>query len=465
MVFSSTTDLPYDPEKFVNRAEELKIVRERVLACQRNEVVDQSLISFWGVADIGKSWLLKHIEHLYAYKEPERDSLRKPTLPLYHEFREEEQSLTAVSQSLVHYLAAHLPANLSQPEAAPPPTFAGDPTEALVAYLKRLAERVVILLLFDTTEYVDDTLWDTMETSLLEPLLKSDKVLVIVTGRNRAPRWKRVEVRRRAMPTEKSEVRPFTTEATQEQLQRLGLPQAAKQANLLMQDSLGTPGLSARLGRSWQQLSEEQYKQERIETWKQYIDDIFGHLSPTWQQMIEAVVPLRYYRTQALRLMLTQSAYEVEDDSDVFLLRVLRKLDKQTHLVWWDNSQNAYVTAVVARWILNRQLQVCQPTKFIDQHTLALNMYKNWAQEFPNSLPAYIPELLFHESTLARAQEQNPDETIDQTAFEKMISQLSIDNQDILQRRLENDTELKALMPTLFKNLLDFIDSSVNQNQ
>lgn len=463
MVLENTADLPYDPEKFVNRDKEMTIIRERVMACQRNEVVEQSLISFWGVADIGKSWLLKHIEHSYAYKEPEPGSLRKPTVTLYHEFSETRQDLTAVSQSLALDIQTKLTSVLHKADLSLPPLLPADPTPTIVSLLKKLAEQMVVLLLLDTTEYVDDALWETLEVDLLEPLLKSDKILVIITGRNHAPRWKRVEVRRRAMPTEKSEVRPFTPAATKEQLNRLGLLKAANKTDLLLEDSLGTPGLTARLALSWQQLPEAGYEKQRIETWRLYIDDIFEHLSPLSRQMIEAVIPLRHYRTQALRLMLTQSEYEIEDDSDVFLLRVLRKLDKQTHLVWWDNSQNAYVTAVVARLVLNRRMQVCDIDKYINLHSFALHMYTNWAEQFPNSLPAYIPEILFHQAVLAKAKQLMPDETIDQDSFKDLISKLSPDNQDILQRRLETDEELESLIPKVYSNLLAFIETSISQ--
>lgn len=451
----------FDPDRFVNRKTELETVDERVLAFQRGEVVTQPLINFWGVADIGKTWLLKKIEHRYQYDPSKINKVQTPTCPIYYDFAQPSLTVTAVAQSLVHKIAKKLadPLLTNEQKQTVTQLTQTKKVEDIVDFIIALSSELVFILLLDTTEHVTDTLWDELETKLFEPLLKSNKVLLIVTGRNRAPRWKRVEVRRRATPIEKSQVQPFDQKTTAEQLNFFSLPPHIAQE--IFDDSAGAPGLTTNLGYYRLHHSEAEYFQERTKEWNRYITDILNHLSQlseTFAEMVTAVLPLRSYRTQALRKMLIGTANYHGDISDVFLLRTLRKLDKQSHLVWWDDHQNAYVTALAARKILNRRLQVEEPTKFLELHTFALGMYQEWASEYQTSLPAYLPELLFHEATIHKAQNLVPDSSIELAGYITMVDEMSIDNQDILHRRLETDTELQSLIPKLFNKLFSYLE-------
>lgn len=453
----------FDPDRFVNREVELKTVDKRIAAFRRGEVVKQPLINFWGVADIGKTWLLKEIERRYQYDPAKDDKLQKPTCTVYYDFDQPDLTVTAVAQSLLHTLADNLTKSSLNSEKQN--RFAqlrqSKKVEDIINFIIALSAELVFIFLLDTTEHVDDTLWEKLELKLFEPLLKSNKILLIVTGRNRAPRWKRVEVRRRATPIEKSQVQPFDQKTTTAQLHPFGLSPSAAQE--IFDDSAGAPGLTTMLGYRWQHFSEADYLRERTKAWNTYIKDIFDHLSQlseTFVQMVTAVIPLRYYRTQALRNMLEKQNY-YGDTSDVFLLRTLRKLDKESHLVWWDDHQNAYVTALAARRILNRRLQIEKPAKFVKLHTIALEMYQNWAREYETSLPAYFPELLFHEATIYKAQNLVPDSKIEPAGYIKMVNEMGIDNRDILHRRLEQDTELQSLVPELFNKIFSHLETSV----
>jgi hypothetical protein len=454
----------YNPKKFVNREDELAMIKERVLAFRRKEVVSQPLVNFWGMADIGKTWLLKKIAHRYQYDPAQAGGLQKPTCTLYFDFSEHEQTVTAVVHELIKSIAKNLTSPLltDARKKELSQLIQSNNVKDSIKFIQSLSSELVLIILLDTTEQVEDALWEKLETTFLEPLLKSNKILLIVTGRNRAPRWKRVEVRRRATPIEKSQIQPFDQQATEKQLITLGLsPDFAQE---LYEDSVGTPGLTTKLGLLRLNLSEELYNKERANEWNEYIKDIFEHLSQlpdSFSQMITAVMPLRYYRTQALRVMLEETVNYSGDTSDVLLLRALRKLDKKTHLVWWDDQQNAYVTALAARQILNRRLQIEDPAKFETLHAFALEMYREWARDYPASLPAYFPELLFHEVTIIKAQNLVPDNKIESANYITMLDQMSIDNCDILHRRLKKDKELQSLIPKLYKKILTHLEKSV----
>ncbi len=465
MELEETQDLEnYDPKKFVNRDDELTMIEERVKAFRQHEVVGQSLVNFWGMAGIGKTWLLKEIEYRYQYDPAVDSELQKPTCALYFDFGEHEQTITAV----VHELTQSIANNLTQPllnDKREKELFQLSQSKNIkdsIKFMLSLSSELVLIILLDTTEMVEDALWKELETKFLEPLLKSNKILLIGTGRNRAPRWKRVEVRRRATPIEKSQVEPFDQKATEKQLKNMGL--SLNIAQELFDDSVGTPRLTTKLGRHRLRLPEQGYQKERVNEWNEYIEDIFEHLSQlpdSFREMITAVMPLRYYRTQALRIMLEGTATYSEDTSDLFLLRALRKLDKKSHLVWWDDHQNAYVTALAARRILNRRLQIENLTEFVNLHAFALDMYKGWARDYPASMPAYYPELLFHEATIHKSQNLEPDKKLVAKEFISMMDEMSIDNRDILQRRLKKDKELQTLIPKLYNKCLTHLEKSV----
>ncbi|MCA9735870.1 hypothetical protein KC799_27270, partial [candidate division KSB1 bacterium] len=337
VVLKDTHDMEkYDPEKFVNREAELEAVAERILKFRRAEAVTQPLINFWGVADVGKTWLLREIEHRYRYTSSQVGELQKPTCALYLDFFEMDISVMAVAQALLQSISQNLtkPSLNSENKSKIFQLTQTKKTEEIVQFILSLASEVLFIFLLDTTEVIDDTLWEKLEVQIFEPLLKSNKILLIVTGRNRVQRWKRVEVRHRATPIEKSQVKPFDKQTTEKQVVSLGY--TANIAAEVFVDSAGAPGLTMRLLSHKMTLSEEQYAQERVNEWNRYIEDIFEHLSElpaTFKLMITAVIPLRYYRTQALRSMLKKAVNYSEDTSDVFLLRALRKLVKQSHLV------------------------------------------------------------------------------------------------------------------------------------
>ncbi len=79
---------PYNPTLFVDREIELRIIAKKVRQLQLGGTVFESIVHFSGVCGIGKTWLVQHFQHLYAYTStsvtPSRSE--RPTFTLLYTF-------------------------------------------------------------------------------------------------------------------------------------------------------------------------------------------------------------------------------------------------------------------------------------------------------------------------------------------------------------------------------------------
>src|ERR1051325_11661901 len=60
----------YEPALFVDRADQVRIVDERVSRARTDESVTAPIVNFWGGSGIGKTWLLNHLGQKYQYQPP-----------------------------------------------------------------------------------------------------------------------------------------------------------------------------------------------------------------------------------------------------------------------------------------------------------------------------------------------------------------------------------------------------------
>lgn len=434
----------YQPELFVNRKRELELIEEKVEQGRLKIPISEPLVNFWGVGGNGKTWLLRHIQHIYCYNGNQSATIDKPTLPIYYDFQRAEaeaaERLDLFVASYTHRVQEEIEEQL--PVAATPQalTETEETPEALVNILLTLSEKYVPLLLFDTTERIAADLWTQLEQNIFEPLLDSERVLIILSGRHRAPRWRRVDVRRRATTTAAGHVQPFTKPMQQEQLLKLGLdPAEAKGVvQTIYPLSGGNPYLARRLATT---------PEEPLPILEAYLSDVLATIPQELHLYLQKVAPLRFYRLEAVRFMLEADTESEKKYPDVRLLQILRHLESETDVVWWDNGRNAYVTAPVVRRVLNQVLRLENESQFRRLHQQALAMYWELTARYPENSPVYLAEICFHQAILDRLQETPPAQLTD---FQRVLNQaktLSLDKRMILPRRIAEDTELADLLP------------------
>lgn len=393
----------YDRTLFVKRKQQLDLVKDRIESAQVHHFVASPIVNFWGAKGIGKTWLLHHLGDEYRYEAQRPDG----TFTLLYSF--EKDPATFQVEHITRRLAGEVLNQLTPPlfeNVQTPLRQAQDNgnVTALAQALNLLAEQLTPLLLFDNTELAPDSAWERIEKDLLEPLVSSNRVVVVIAGQRQVPRWHRFEVRRRVLAPEESRVPPLDKRQVGEQLKKGGYDPIP--VKWLYAYTGGSPHLVQVVAHHITQWARAEGITQPDEAWLQSHEadllpilqlaeeEQLQGIDETLRIALKAVAPLRFYRLEALRFMLTgQSAPE---RPEVYYLRLLRQLDQKTHVVWWNHDRRAYVTSEVVRHLMNRRQFLENQNVYVDRHQLACDMYWNWVREYPQASEDFIIEIWFH---------------------------------------------------------------------
>jgi AAA domain len=459
----------YHHDLFVNRESETEMIAAKVRAAQGNFVADP-IINFWGVKGIGKTWLLHELRRRYAYHMDVPSaalSLSPPTFALLYTFPDEPSvgMPDQVARTLADEAAVQLSSVLFPQEHAEL-TQARDKQDidALVKLLISLSRRFVPLILLDNTDKVRQDDWEQLETSLIEPLVRTGRVLVVIAGRRQIPRWRRFEVRRRVMEVERSRIEPFDKQAVSRQLERhkYQIP-----VELFFPYTAGNPHLvdaiahhiarwqidteSGGLNQAWFDRHQNGLLQILRASEAQLLENVSTVLLP----ILDAVSLLRFYRIEALRYMLVTQGIEPENRPDAYYLNLLRALD-QYEVMWWDRARRAYVTSQVIRQLIGQRQLLENREQYIVKHREAVQMYWNWVREYPKASEDFIGEILFHLACLYSADgDINELRSEAQAALRFAHKHLNPDRLLVVQMQLndsKNDHELHDLLPEDVRN-------------
>jgi hypothetical protein len=467
---------PYAPAFFVNRDDELLEIDKKVEQLQAGGTVPDPIVNFWGVGGIGKTWLLQHLYHRYRYQaEPSigLPSLKRSTFALLYTFSDEPRttSLTQAVKELGAQALSQLPSSVSNEDHAllVRASETGN-VEALLRSLAKLSTRFVLLLLLDAADTVPASVWEELETQLIEPVVLGGNALVIVAGRRQVPRWRRFEVRRRVMEPEKSHLRAFDRQAVINQINKLDyrIP-----IDLLLPYTAGNPLLVEAIAwhiRAWtpqdkkpDQASLNQHRGDLLQILSAYEQQLLEHVPSDLKPVLYAVSPLRFYRLESLRFMLTKQSPEAGSRSEFYYLNTLRALDREIEVVWWDRECRAYATSETVRKVINRRWLLEDGKNYTARHGSALEMYWDWASDYAEASEDSILEIWFHLASVYLATGD-----LDQLRREAMEAlsfageHLSSGHLLILQKQLEGDKELRDLLPeALFDELSQSLEQSV----
>lgn len=461
----------YYPARFVNRGSEIEKVAARVRQAQVNLVTDP-VVNFWGVKGIGKTWILRELQHRYAYHAESKTAsttLARSTCTLLYTFPE-EPSVLALEQ-VVREMATEA---LSQVSSALSPQEQNDlikaqdqrDVDALVRALVALSGRFVPLILLDNTDKVREGDWENLESSLVEPLVSTGHILVVVAGRRQVPRWRRFEVRRRVMEPEESRVLPFDK---QDVIKQLAQQEYQIPVDLFFPYTAGNPHLVDAIAHhiaSWQKGAEggaldqawfDRHQSSLLQILRASEAQLLENIPSGLMHVLEAVSPLRFYRLEALRYMLLAQRIEPEGQSDGYYLNMLRALD-QYEIMWWDRHRRAYVTNQIVRQLMGQRQLLEDREKYAATHREAFQMYWNWVREYPRASEDFIGEILFHLACLYIADGDISElRSKAQTALLFAHEHLNPDRLLVVQMQLsdsKNDHELHDLLPEDVRNNL-----------
>ena len=448
----------YDPKLFVNREAEMSIIARRVNLARSGGLTD-GIVNFWGIRGTGKSWLLQHIHQQYQLDSTAPMSYGRQSFSLLYLFA------GTTGQALVDKMVVQLAQQmLAQLDSALPDeeramlriaARSADVT-LLVQAMRLLLVHFVPVLLLDNAEAVVDEDWQRIEQQLIEPLVTTNRVLCVIAGREYITSWHRFETRRRVKRYHDTMLQPFDKDMALKQIERgeYGVP---FDLSAFYAFTAGSPLLLDKFAQEIADWALPQAaiagrealarNQEQLLTFLRISEhDILGDATE-WLPVLNLLSPLRFYRTEALRFMMRE--LDAEEHPEIYYLDILRELDREADVVWWDRSQRAYVTSPIVRRLMNRRhcLDPSRCERYVEQHRSAYGMYVGWIQQYPLTSEDYICELWFHLASVYLAHQDPAQLQQELQATAGLIDALRLDSRHALQKQFAQDRELQDLLP------------------
>jgi len=474
----------YKHRYFAARRRELQQFQWRVEEGLAGYPVTLPVIHIWGIRGIGKSWLLQEIRQRYKFaKEPAVG--KQGTVCALIDFyqtrfsRWEPLAIANFLESILQNIQEQLgeqwnviskESQAFQMELESMRTAEGNReasalAECFVACISRLSETVVPLLLLDSTEVLGDDDFSWLESHLIEPLARTDRVIIVVAGRKEIPRWREFGVRQRLKVLE---LQPFSEEDTQEQLEKRGYDQ--KLGEIVHSLSFGLPYANQILGESLYTFKptknfEEDYRAEVLALLGQVERELLrGIRSETQRNILRTLSTLRKFNIESARELLVQSLGEkYQDKGDIYYLRLFEDLE-DTNLVWWGTNQRGYVVGYPLRRIIGLRMQKGELPTFRQRHAAAQKFYEVRAKKNPHDCGPTLLEALYHLSNTLVG-EQRPDEM--QQEIDGFLAQFlmpenfTTDGADTFLHLLRRDSELqnhRGVMPKpVYEHVVDKI--------
>lgn len=473
----SIPKLPYQQDYFVNRDYALDLIQNRIKQAQSpTKRIFLPLIKFWGMPGVGKTWLLKHVCQQYSFqKEDER-----PFCPIYCDLEKlspdsiesEDTFVLKLTQTLIDEVRKNfrdsIYLQIFNDKLKEQASISQNLYDQFIATILFLTKKIIFIFLLDTNEKVNNKQWQAVEKDLLELLIESDLLLMIVAGRRHEPSWHRIEVRRRLTPIEETKMIPFSLQSLQKQLQKDKIPIDIEGFDkFLLTCTAGIPWLTYLLTKVIMQKMNSQsstkvfdaqaYEDDIKQVLIAYEQDVLNQIDKdNLRRAFDVLLPLRFYRVDALRFGLNQQDNSLKT-TDVELLIRLRQLASISDIVWWDNQQSKYITDPVVRKVLSQLNWIRDKEKYINQHQIAIQFYTKRINQSKNNSTIYLLEFLYHQAILY---EYNQDDQIlfdvINTIFKIATDDLSIEERDTLQNKFTQDVELQELLPPAINQQINY---------
>jgi hypothetical protein len=456
----------YDPALFVNRERELELVARRMNLARAGGLSD-NIVNFWGIRGTGKSWLMRHVERQYRFQASMSGSFARQPFSLLFPFGD------ATGPALLAQLATHFAREmLSQLAQALPDEERGMLQSAadrgdltlLVQAVRILLTQFVPVILLDNSELLSDEDWQHIEQGFIEPLVITNRVLFVISGRDRITDWHRFETRRRVKRSQETMLQPFDKQTALIQIERGGY-QMPIGLETFYAYTAGSPLLLDKFAHEiagWKVTAKNNRAQ--YEALGRHQRDLLAllHLSEldiigratNWLPLLNVLSPLRFFRLEAVRYMMQE--VDPTEHPDTYYLGMLRDLDRNADFIWWDRERRAYVASPIVRRVMNRRhcLDESRRERYVGQHRRAFGMYRQWIKQFPRTCEDYLSELWFHLASihLAIQDQAQLQQSIQSTLA--LLDMLRPAGLHALQQQFEADRELHDLLPDAQSDLI-----------
>ena len=450
----------YVENEFVGRDREKEVVAERVSQAKRGNRTGPPVLNFWGIEGSGKSWLLRHLAGCYRGPGELEEGEHKRTFTAMLDFKDfgrfewTSRDVATLLKPAIEDIRRQLPESKAETfaellvdvEAAEGGAMKADAlAQAFANRIVGLVEEFVPIILLDTVERVKPHELAQLELHLIEPLVRTDSVILITAGRHELARWRRFAVRsRQSEPMPLKSLSPEDT-ANQVDRQGFGLPGA-----LVYYYSFGLAYASQVMAAAIREVSnghtvDEDFLSEnahRLEPWlaaleKHLLQDA-SEVAPALADDLRALCVLRAIHEGALPFLLP----EMKGDE---AYRTLLDELEATPLLWWDSRQGTYQMPDSLRRLLCLRMWLQEPELFSRRHRQAVEYYLQTVKNNPYDSGLYVLEALYHmaygygdqvadKAQLFLAEVLKPDN-------------FTVGGVELLLEQLQRDDELRSALP------------------
>ena len=186
----------YDPTRFVDREAELRLIAKLCDAAATPGGTPSGVVNFWGIKGSGKTWLLHHLKDRYQYRPPQFP-YQKPTITAYFSFeKDRDAGPVEVARAFSSQVLRQISHIISEAEQLLESVQETGALPSFVRVFRQLTDNFAPLLMLDTCENVSPDVWREIELEIIEPLVRTNRVIFVVAGRQYVRQWHRFEVRR-----------------------------------------------------------------------------------------------------------------------------------------------------------------------------------------------------------------------------------------------------------------------------
>jgi hypothetical protein len=409
----STEPIGVNPDNpFVDRQEELDLVKRKLDEGVKGNQIKSGVICFWGAFGMGKSWLLHRIEHDYHLSNRSNIECSHPPITARLDLSRDAAKLLWKENRVDRILLVReLWSQFTRQSGEDIPEFERkSPDEwakSFVNWVSFIAlDGATPIILLDTVDELieaDESMFNWLETSIVEPLALTDRVLQIFTSRGEIRSWKCFQVRRR--------VDSHRLSAFNEKNASASIKAAPHIGNALYRISHGHPFSTARLANTLKthqvDLGDtgtcgELFDTELLKDFlKSVINKILEVLPEELRITAWMISVLRWVSLEPLRYICEKTLTDLKVKDDAYYLDELIGKLQAKYILYWNSEKNYYEMDSSLRKLMAYGLQLNEPELFYQAHEAALDYHRDHLRDYPSYLSRYVSELAFHMATTA----------------------------------------------------------------